>query len=744
MAAFVEQKATAAARSAPPVPLRVALVGCGAVSERLHLPALSGSAAVRVSVLVDPDAQRLASLAARAGPDVRAAPSLVDIERFADAAIVAVPNHLHTPIAVELLERGLHVLVEKPPAVSLEEARALVTTAKRSGRALSIGLLRRHYPSFAFARQALDAGWLGRIRSFDLREGVINTWPATTLSFFQREHGGGVLLDAGAHALDWLLALLGPFARVDYRDDAQGGVEANCLLELELRSGARGVIELSRTRELRNTCVLRGDRGELEIGLNPDSAVILRTRTSQVSGYASDDRASGGDVAGAARRQLEAFVDCIVTGRESPVPAGEALEPARLFDACRSARRALTLPWEPFDGEIDWPAFAGKRVLVLGGAGFIGSRVVQALAQKSGARLRVLARSYTGVGNIARYPVEIVRGDVGDRAALDRALDRCDFVINCTYGKGDRREQQRVNVDAVRALIELAAPHHVRQVVHVSTIMVYGVPPDGVLDEQVRTRPARRDHYGYTKRQGEEVALSTGSRLGVGVAVVQPAAVYGPGAPSWTLRPLREMKAERAVLVDGGAGISNAVYVDDVVAALLRAAVEPRAAGERLLVAAPDVVTWREFFGAYDELLGGGRVVAMDAAEIAAARRQQRKQQGNLAQLRALIREEQRARQRLLAVPALAAARRTVEAVLPRHLTAGVRDKLRATTPETVRVSAPADPVRLPNRTEERFYRAAVRIDCTRATDLIGYRPRYRFAGGMERVVAWARWARLV
>lgn len=723
-----------------PSPLRLAIVGCGAVTERLHLPALARLPGIRVTALVDPDAARLTAVAASLEPGLHAASSAAGLERHADAAIVAVPNHLHTSVATDLLERGLHVLVEKPLALSLREARTLIETAQRTGRTLGVGLIRRHYSSFAFVQHAVEAGWLGRIESFDFREGVAYAWSAASLSLFRRDHGGGALVDKGSHALDMLLAWLGPFARVRYRDDACGGAEANCLLELELRNGAAGIVELSWTRNLRNTCIIRGERGELEVGVFPDSAVTLRLGATALSGVPTDGRPPPFDILAADRAQLESFANSVRSDREPAAAVGGMLESIRLFDACRANREALDFKWVPFKGDVDWAKFAGKRVLILGGAGFIGNRVVEALAQNSGAHIRILVRSFSRIADAARYPVEIVRCDVGDRRTVRSAMQDCDYVINCTYGKGPREEQARVNIEAVKSMVQIAHECGVRQVVHTSTMMVYGAAKDGALDERTPSRASRRDVYGYTKWKGEEIALSEGRRLGVPVAVIQPAAVYGPNAPTWTLLPINRMKSGRIVLVDGGLGISNAVYVDDVVTALLNAAIEPRAQGESMLISGPDVVTWRDFYEAYDRLLGGGRTVAMTAAAIAEARRLQKKRQGNLVQLRALIREEQ-LRRRLLALPLLAGARSAVRAVLPRSVVEGLRTRLLAPGAPASANAAANDAVLLPGRAEESFFRAVVAVDCAKAAQLIGYTPRYSFKRGMTLVSGWARWA---
>jgi predicted dehydrogenase/nucleoside-diphosphate-sugar epimerase len=722
-------------------PLRMAIVGCGAVTEKLHLPALVRLPGIRITALVDPDLSRVYGIAARLAPGLHTAASTTDLERYADAALVAVPNHLHTPIAADLLRRGLHVLVEKPLAVSLDEANRLIEVAQRAGRLLSVGLIRRHYLSFEFVQRVLEAGWLGRIQSFDCREGMAYAWSAASSSLYRPDHGGGVLVDRGAHVFDLLLAWLGPFSSVRYRDDARGGVEANSVLELQLRNGAKGIIELSWTRDLRNTCIIRGEKGEIEVGMFPSDPATLRLGRMQMAGMPTDGRTHAFDLHATAARQFEVFANAVRTGGAPPVSGDQALESIRLFEACRGARQALNLPWEPFQADVRWSEFAGKRVLVTGGAGFLGGRVVEALAQNSQANIRALVRDFSRVPSIAKYPVELIRGDVGDPEVLRRAMRGCDYVIHCAYGKGPRDEQFRVNVGAVKGLIQAARDSGVRQVVHVSTLMVYGDPKDGALNEEATSRPSRRDAYGYTKWKGEELALQEGKRLGVPVAVIQPAAVYGPDSPPWTWLPIKTMKSGRVVLVNGGNGISNAVYVDDVVTALLNAALEPRAAGERMLITGPDVVTWREFYGAFDELFGGGRTVSMSSDEIAQARRARKR--GNAAQLLALIREEHAARRRLLALPAVAPFVSAVQTLLPaavRRLKARVVALLEA----PVSAAPATEEILLPSPAQERFFRAIVTVDCAKAARLIGYRPQYSFKSGMRLVGEWVRWANVL
>src|SRR5262249_51451406 len=97
-----------------PGALRIALVGCGAIAKSLHLPVLAGHEGITLVALVDRDVARAGDLARGYGvsavlPSIKA----LDARSF-DAAIVATPPQHHAPATIDLLRRGLHVLVEKP------------------------------------------------------------------------------------------------------------------------------------------------------------------------------------------------------------------------------------------------------------------------------------------------------------------------------------------------------------------------------------------------------------------------------------------------------------------------------------------------------------------------------------------------------------------------------------------------------------------------------------------------------
>lgn len=135
-------------------------------------------------------------------------------ELFADDSLdvvsVAVPTFLHAPITIAALERGLHVLCEKPIARTPDEAASMVAAAERAGRVLDVAFNHRQRGDIQTLRRVIEDGRLGRpyyAKAWWLRRTGI---PTLGSWFTNREQaGGGPLLDIGIHVLDYALFLLG-------------------------------------------------------------------------------------------------------------------------------------------------------------------------------------------------------------------------------------------------------------------------------------------------------------------------------------------------------------------------------------------------------------------------------------------------------------------------------------------------------------------------------------------------------
>jgi nucleoside-diphosphate-sugar epimerase len=274
--------------------------------------------------------------------------------------------------------------------------------------------------------------------------------------------------------------------------------------------------------------------------------------------------------------------------------------------------------------------------------------------------------------------------------------------------------------------------------------MVYGRTADGDLTEE---SPRRKlgEAYADSKLAAEREVLACGRRHGLPVTVLQPTAVYGPWGGVWTERVLAMLRTGRVILVDGGSGLANAVYVDDLVSAMLLAAVAPGAVGEAFLVSGEEPVTWRELFGRFERMLGASRTVEMSAAEaLEHWRRHQRQAPRAIPELLRVVKRDQEVRERLFATRELTALRELASTVLPERWQQSIKARLGsggAGAGGQVSGELPIHPLS-PLMID--FYAARTRVRIDKAKRLLGFRPAFDLEAGMAVTEVWARWANLL
>ena len=222
-------------------------------------------------------------------------------------------------------------------------------------------------------------------------------------------------------------------------------------------------------------------------------------------------------------------------------------------------------------------------VAVTGATGFIGARLV-AMLESSDQPQRT-------------RPLDRRRTDLRDPHSVRAALAGCRAVVHCAFDFAD----MDVNLAIARVLGRECAAVGAR-LVHVSTAAVYEPLPDGSLDETSRSRGPSSD-YKEVKLAIEDELLQQSRDGGLDLVILQPTIVYGPFGRAWTDSPIRELLTGAVVLPDDGEGLCNAVYVDDVCRAIIAALTARLAPGERILVSGAQPVPWKDFYGAYQDIL---------------------------------------------------------------------------------------------------------------------------------------------
>jgi len=187
--------------------IEVGLVGFGLAGRAFHAPVIRAVPGLHLAAIV----QRSGTAAAEKYPDVRIVRSLDELLSIEEIrlVVIATPNETHYPFARQCLEAGRDVIVDKPFATTLEEAKVLVQLAKKTGRFLTVYHNRRYDADFQAIRQLVEAGTLGRIVRF---ETAYDRYRPQLKPGAWREAarpGSGILFDIAPHLIDHAFVLFG-------------------------------------------------------------------------------------------------------------------------------------------------------------------------------------------------------------------------------------------------------------------------------------------------------------------------------------------------------------------------------------------------------------------------------------------------------------------------------------------------------------------------------------------------------
>ena len=187
--------------------INIAVIGLGSVAQMVHLPNLMKINGALVSGVAEVNRNRLNSVSEKYKINNR----FTDYKDLlnnsdVDAVIITTPTHLHKQIAIDCLNAGKDVLVEKPLSRSTSEAVEIVECAKKNNRKLMVGMNLRYRPDSMLIRSLIDSGEIGE--PYYMKCGWIRNRSSSEKWFNRREEaGGGVILDLGINLVDLALWL---------------------------------------------------------------------------------------------------------------------------------------------------------------------------------------------------------------------------------------------------------------------------------------------------------------------------------------------------------------------------------------------------------------------------------------------------------------------------------------------------------------------------------------------------------
>lgn len=310
-------------------PLDLALIGCGRIAQS-HLEAIAKNPACRLQAVVDVREEMAQNVAAQFGCKAFSDYRLALDGNELDAVIICTPPATHTEIALFFLERGVHVLCEKPLALRAEEAKVMMQKAEEKNCLLMMASKFRYVADVIKAKSMIEAGLLGEVVLFEnvfcSKVDMRDRWNA------KREiSGGGVLIDNGCHSVDIARYLLGPIAKVQAEEGKRVQpleVEDTVRLYFRTAAEAMGTIDLSWSihKEREAYIEVFGTEGVLAIGWK--GSKYRRNGEPDWTRFGE-----GYDKFQAFSRQLQNFLGAIA-GSEAPlINTTDALESVKVIEA---------------------------------------------------------------------------------------------------------------------------------------------------------------------------------------------------------------------------------------------------------------------------------------------------------------------------------------------------------------------------------------------------------------------------
>jgi predicted dehydrogenase len=337
------------------MPVNVAVIGCGAIGQRRHIPEAAANANAKLVAVVDINKPRAEEVAKEYNtkPFTDHKEMLRALGDEVEAVVVGTPNYLHAQQTIDALNAGKHVLVEKPMAATREEAKAMIKAAEKVKKFLMVGQNQRLMPPHVKAKEILDAGKLGKPLAFQttFKHPGPEGWSldgAKSWFFRKNEAVMGVTGDLGVHKADLMRFLLGQefvevngfLATMDKKDEKGKpiGLDDNAFLTLKTNAGVIGSMTISWTNYggfEDNGTTIYCQHGVLRIGEDPKFGIVVGYRAGgrefhELGEIATNTRQTNSGV-------MDMFVRSIITKEPPPI---DGMEGYRSLDVIITAMEA--------------------------------------------------------------------------------------------------------------------------------------------------------------------------------------------------------------------------------------------------------------------------------------------------------------------------------------------------------------------------------------------------------------------
>lgn len=610
---------------------RVGIIGAGYIAS-WHADAIRAMPGAQLVAVCDQSRGAAEDLANAHG--AKAFESVEDMiaAGVCDAVHILTPPSSHRDLAVQCLRSGLHVLVEKPVALSGDDAQAMNATATESGKVLAAGHNFLGLPSYERLKNMMQAGDFGRISAVQinwclplapLRSGPFGVW-------LLREPKN-LLLELGPHLYAFAVDLLGPpevlHLELGQPVELSGGGTRHQSWRVLARVGHVDLsfnISMVEVADDRSVSV-RGSSAMARLDFAADTLVVSRENTADL-------------VLNPFLRQMslasQHFREGVVNATRQLISLNQKSPYGMSFRTAAAAFYAATNGHKPLDKRFDFtsatavmraidatvalmPAESSlpaktnclpkPTAMVIGGTGFIGRNLTRMLVAR-GYDVRVLSRGRSGPFEDIADHVETVPVSLRDIDGLTAAMQGIDVVFNLAKSMDKTWEAALENdVGTALRVAEAALKAGVKRLIYTGTIASYDMSdPSQIITEDTGFGGDMSDRnlYARSKAECESRLLEMQRSRGLPLVIARPGIVVGHGGPlqHWGIGRWHGAGAVR--IWGNGRNILPFVLADDVSDGLIRMIDHPDVVGHSFNLVGDPMMSARDYFDAIHQALG--------------------------------------------------------------------------------------------------------------------------------------------
>jgi nucleoside-diphosphate-sugar epimerase/predicted dehydrogenase len=613
--------------------MNVGIIGCGWIAEK-HIPLIKSIPQAEIVGIADSDSRRLEEVSKKYNIDncYDSLTALIESNEI-DVLHILTPPFSHKELALAAIREGIHVYIEKPVTLSLDEVKAIYDEAQSKDVKVCPGYYYLFEPMFIEAIKQIENSEFGKVISVESFYGMnMRRYDRMKTTKDNEIHWsfdlpGGFHQNYISHPLCQLIYFIGYPKEINVLSKSSGALPQGLTDDIRvLFEGEKsiGLMALSNSCEpYQNYLKIIGENQAIKI----DWVTMTKTTFKDVKLPKAVTKVFYDNLREACQLSLssfrngynlitkkyvpyqgikaliEKFYHSIHWSLPAPMPSHIALTTEGLTGEILKRCPNLHLSFQPRQGSRQ-DIQQKETVLVTGASGFVGVTAVKRLVEE-GYRVRAFVRKLSYISELEKMGVEIYFGDIRHYDSFKAATEGVDVIIHLAAAmKVPAGEFEEITVGGVENLIKIINESNISKVIYMSSMSVYDLAgckrgQSQNEDHILERRPRDRGAYTISKTEAEKLVLKELPNSKTKWTIFRPSVIFGPGKKLFLNSIGYSLGNKIRIIIGPSDGKLRLIHVDDVVDAIVLSMKNDSSNGKIYNIDHPDKITKREYINRY-------------------------------------------------------------------------------------------------------------------------------------------------